>query len=423
MTRIRCVAVLGALWLCMIAFVTPAFADGERCADPRNLTVNCDMNTFSDYSSEGNQRVVADGWFFWVEEGNPAFIVGQDSPVPPSQQIWSDGGNFRAGIYQQVNNLTPGATYIAGAGWVPYTSPSGTIMRQIGIDPFGGTNPTAASVIWGPEDWIFSRFTNLEVRAVAQSSTITIFIRVYNPVSHGQDIIFIDGANLLLDETVPVQGASTPTASPVPATNTPEPPTPTNTPEPLPPTNTAEPATATPILPTATVAPPTNTAEPATATSEPATATVSPPTNTAVPASATTAPATATVAVRAASTNTAIPATKTSVPATKTASPIPPTRTKVATRAPEPTATESLVSDAIDLTTITPEAIAATDPMPDRETTQLDASAPESSALVAAQESAAPSVGVQWVGVAFIGLGTLLVAGVVALLMQMRKRP
>jgi hypothetical protein len=308
----RCAAIMVAFFLLLMRTL-PAAADGDRCSDPNNLTVNCDFNTFTDYSTEGNRRVVADGWYFWIEEGNPAFEHGLDSPVPPSQQIWSDGGNFRVGIYQVVNNLTPGATYIAGVGWVPYTSNSGnidgSIMRQVGIDPYGGTNPLAPTVIWGPEDWRFSRFTNLEVRAVAQTPSITIFIRIYNPASHGADIVFIDGANLLLDPNVPVVPVGppgAPTNTPVPPT--PEPPPPTNTPEPLPPTNTPEPATETPVPPTATIAPPTNTPEPATNTPIPVT-------NTPVP------------------TNTAIPPTPTDVPPTETVAPSPTTRSRIAATA------------------------------------------------------------------------------------------
>lgn len=332
----RCAAVLVAFFL-LVAGTRPVAADGERCADPRNLTFNCDFNSFTDYSTEGSRRVVGDGWYFWVEEGNPAFEHGEDSPVPPSQQIWSDGGNFRVGIYQVVNNLTPGATYIAGVGWVPYTSPDGSIMRQVGIDPYGGTNPTAPTVIWGPEDWRFSRFTNLEVRAVAQTPSITVFIRVYNPVSHGADLVFIDGANLIQDTSVPVVPvlpAGAPTNTPVPPTA--EPPTPTNTPEPIPPTATLEPATATPIPPTATVAPPTNTAEPATATVV-ATNTPVPATNTVV---STTLPPTATKA----------PPTETSVPE--------PTATKAARAAATSTVTsieaEDDVAVALESTPVLP---------------------------------------------------------------------
>ena len=214
--------------LLVLIYLVPnlALSDGDVCSDPANLTFNCDMNTFSDHSFAGSTRIVADGWWFWVESGNPAFDVGQDSPVPPSQRIWSDGGNFRVGIYQQVRNLTPGATYIAGVGWVPYTAPDGSIMRQIGLDPMGGTDPNSPNVVWGPEDWKFSRFTNLEVRAVASSSTMTMFIRVFNPASHGADQIFIDGAWLRQDTSVSVQAPATPTIAPPPTATPPPPPSP-----------------------------------------------------------------------------------------------------------------------------------------------------------------------------------------------------
>lgn len=213
--------------LCLLYLVPNlAFGDGDVCSDPANLTFNCDMNTFSDHSSPGQTRVVADGWWFWVESGNPAIDQGQDSPVPPSQRIWSDGGNFRAGIYQVVRDLTPGTTYIAGVGWVPYTAPSGSIMRQIGLDPMGGTDPNGPNVVWGPEDWKFSRFTNLEVRAVAASSEMTLFIRIYNPASHGADQVFIDGAWLKQDTSVPARPVATPTLAPSPTATPPPGPTP-----------------------------------------------------------------------------------------------------------------------------------------------------------------------------------------------------
>nr|MBA3534778.1 hypothetical protein [Ardenticatenales bacterium] len=111
--------VLLCLCLLLLVTLTPSGvrAENQFCDHPANLTHNCDMNTFSDSSSNNAVRVVADGWSVWVEAGNPAFDYGGDSPVPPSQRIWSDGGAFTGGMYQQVSNLTPGATYAAGVVW------------------------------------------------------------------------------------------------------------------------------------------------------------------------------------------------------------------------------------------------------------------------------------------------------------------
>ncbi|MBA3534926.1 MAG: hypothetical protein H0T73_23700, partial [Ardenticatenales bacterium] len=88
-------------------------------------------------------------------------------------------------------------------------------------DPTGGTNPNAQSVQWGPQVWPFSRLTMLEHRAVAAGSTMTLFVRVHNPRSHGADQIFIDGVWMRLDQNAPVVATATsvpPRATAVPAT-------------------------------------------------------------------------------------------------------------------------------------------------------------------------------------------------------------
>lgn len=348
------------LWALLSLPIPQAVADGDVCSDPRNLTVNCDMNTFTDHSSGDQVRILADGWWWWVESGSAAFDVGQDSPVPPSQRIWSDGSSFRVGMYQRVNNLTPGATYLAGVGWVPYTAPDGSIMRQLGLDPTGGTDPNAPTVQWGPEVWPFSRFTNLEKRAVAQGPTMTIFIRLFNPTSHGADQIFVDGAWMRLDDTVPQTAPAT--ATPLPPTATTEPPT-----------ATPEPATATPPPPSPTATVPSATPTVAPPTQPPATNTATPPPPTATPEPPTATPE-------------ASPTEEASVtPApTRTARP---TRTTEPTAPPPATATEAALALAAD-----------SEPTPEPEATNPDATpAPQ----VAGAASRAP----------------LLAGGVVALLL------
>jgi hypothetical protein len=133
----------------MVGLSRPAAAQDEHCGHPANLTFNCDMNTFVNQSSGTSIREVAEGWTVWTELGNPAFDRSEDSVVPPSQRIWSDGGTWTVGMYQTVRNLTPGATYVAGLVWAPYTSNLGNVdrfmMRQIGLDPTGGTDPRRQS--------------------------------------------------------------------------------------------------------------------------------------------------------------------------------------------------------------------------------------------------------------------------------------
>jgi hypothetical protein len=78
-------------------------------------------------------------------------FLSEDIETPPDP-----GKPFDAVVYQQVA-VTPGAGYSL-SGWMvsfcggsatPSSCPAGYyIAKMLGIDPTGGTNPTAPSVIW-----------------------------------------------------------------------------------------------------------------------------------------------------------------------------------------------------------------------------------------------------------------------------------
>lgn len=100
-----------------------------------------------------------------------------------AQNMWSSY-QFDAGIYQQISGVTPGqgygfdipmVTYWRGPG---YRDSDGKMVKQVGIDPTGGTDPTSSNIIWSnPNDndkaWVY-----MDVAATAQASTITVFARV-----------------------------------------------------------------------------------------------------------------------------------------------------------------------------------------------------------------------------------------------------
>ncbi len=120
----------------------------------------------------------------------------------PSLRMWSNGGTFTAGILTQVGDVQPGATYVASWGWGGPNDPD-TFGRKLGIDPTGGTDPLSPNVIWGPLHYGPGRILNrpgpyspgnpnLNVAAVAQSSTVTVFVWVEHPRSTGDNLIFID---------------------------------------------------------------------------------------------------------------------------------------------------------------------------------------------------------------------------------------
>jgi hypothetical protein len=248
------IALLAAL--AALAIVTPMAWAQDPCEDPGNLTFNCQFDNFDYVPPYG---AVASGWTAFVEFAveTPAFNSAGETPLAPAQEIFSAWLPFTAGIYQQVQ-VTPGVAYVAAIGWAAYASyddrgqrNSGQFIgRRVGIDPSGGTDPTSPGIVWSPEVWdeLGGVFPQLRVSAVAQSQTITVFIRAKNPQSHGNDKVWFDAVSLVVDTSQP-----TATATPVPPSPTPTSPPPTATSTALPPTETPVP-TNTP-LPTATATP------------------------------------------------------------------------------------------------------------------------------------------------------------------------
>jgi len=226
----------------------------DPCQDPSNLTLNCQFDTFDQIAPYG---AVASGWTPFVEFSvePPAFNSAGETPLAPAQEIFCAWLPFTAGIYQQVQ-ATSGTAYVAAIGWAPYASydergernAGQFIGRRVGIDPRGGTDPTSPNIVWSPEVWdeLGGVFPQLRVSAVAQTGTVTVFVRAHNPQSHGNDKVWFDAVTLMVDPTQP-----TATATTVPLSATPTSPPATYTSTALLPTETPQP-TDTP-LPTATL--------------------------------------------------------------------------------------------------------------------------------------------------------------------------
>jgi len=298
----------GLVLLGLFAFgfwwVTPASAqsfptqNGYGCKDIPNLNPYCDLNSFS-----GNPpRRLPAGWtaFVWPGSQDLDFTEAVDTYWgAPSLRMWSDGGSFIAGIYAQVGGLQPGVAYRAAVGWAA-PDPANSFGRTLGIDPTGGTDPTSSNVIWGPTVWGFGKVVNclpaksdcpnIDVSAVARSSTITIFVKVEHNNPHPPNWIFIDAVSLTVDFNQPTAVPPSPTPVPVPPTARPTArPTATRTPTATPtstatatptqtatptvtptPTETATPTqTATPTLTPTSTLPPRPTATPGTAPAQP----------------------------------------------------------------------------------------------------------------------------------------------------------
>lgn len=217
---------------------------------------------------------IANGWTAWYIEGTreetlqgylhaPEYkgATRQDFPYDrvhggdTAQQWFRSFATYKAGVYQVVPNITPGARYRFNT-WVMIWSchydtdkdkkncqgarsgnPSPMRIR-VGIDPKGGTDPFSASVVWSPEGDPVDAWQLFQVEAVAQASQLTVFVYSNPEFRNRNNDVYVDDASL-------VMVAPPPTPKPKP-TNTPAPTsTPTATPEP---TLTPTPeATATPL--------------------------------------------------------------------------------------------------------------------------------------------------------------------------------
>jgi len=150
---------------------------------------------------------------FTGECGNDGFVErleGLDSMAFLSRDIETPplpGKPFDATIYQRVA-VTPGTDYSL-SGWMvsfcggsatPNDCPQGYYIAKIlGLDPTGGTDPLASSVVWVEDRRNFteSRWANLRMGATAQGTAITLFARINSPFRwHGAHAL-VDAYSLM----------------------------------------------------------------------------------------------------------------------------------------------------------------------------------------------------------------------------------
>ncbi len=137
-------------------------------------------------------------------------IEGEDSMVFLSEDIETPplpGKPFDALVYQRTT-VTPGVAYsvsswmvsLCGGSAAPNDCPSGYYMaKMLGIDPTGGTNPLAPTVVWVEDRRNFteSRWANLRLGVTAQSGAITLFARIRSPFRWHGAHAFVDAFSLM----------------------------------------------------------------------------------------------------------------------------------------------------------------------------------------------------------------------------------
>ena len=152
-----------------------------------------------------------------------------------AQKIHSFNRQMEAGLYQQVGGITPG-TRLRFQAWVqtwscapgeqwnvcptaPYSNNPAPMHVRVGIDPTGGTNPWAGTVVWSGEGNAWDQWTLFQVEAVAQAERVTVFIYHRTDWADGMprvnNDVYIDDASLV------AIGQASPTPPPPPPTSPP----------------------------------------------------------------------------------------------------------------------------------------------------------------------------------------------------------
>ena len=151
-------------------------------------TMSCDPNDMTWEKLEGH-----DSHIFMAAYAR----YGQDFPAPPFDLV-----------LHQPASVTPGAAYslsawmtsLCGGSTTPSDCPQGAYIAKLaGLDPTGGSDPTAPTVLWvedrRPHTEI--RWTNLSLAAIAQGPALTVFIRTVSPFFHHGNHVFADAAKLV----------------------------------------------------------------------------------------------------------------------------------------------------------------------------------------------------------------------------------
>lgn len=202
---------------------------------PINTGFNNPFNDIPDRVWRDQSQKIADGWQpFYIEEttypgsGNAsklrwmssaqfaAAFNGIDYKIEgdQSQSLWSSY-DFEGGVYQQITGTIPGQVYGFDIGIVTYwrgpayDDTDGKMVRQVGIDPFGGTDPTSENIIWSDTDANDKKWVYMDVAAVAQAMTMTMFAKVQAPENDSfnhtdLNMVYFDAAHIDLAPTTAI---------------------------------------------------------------------------------------------------------------------------------------------------------------------------------------------------------------------------
>ncbi|MBI5030213.1 MAG: hypothetical protein HZB51_06780 [Chloroflexi bacterium] len=218
--------------LVFAAPVVRAFPD--NCGtNPSNMFRNGSMAPGHDTSF----GIVSQEWQPFAIKGSPRFewVDNEKWDANGAQYFWSDSVPFDAGIYQTVGGLQPNNYYRFRIGYSHARLDPGnakneihpSMGRQVGVDPFGGTDAQSPNVLWGPSIFNSAAGMNppeLTMTFAARADKATMYFRGIFNGAQGRAKVWFDVACMEAATDMPTATAPAPTAT---STLTPTAPRPT----------------------------------------------------------------------------------------------------------------------------------------------------------------------------------------------------
>ena len=173
-------------------------AQTAMAQEPVNLLENGD---FTETSSGG----IAAGW-------TPFAISDEHAPphyhlaTVDGRQVQQWSGDGLAGVYQQVTVEAGTAVRLEAttrawstSGESPGVSQEPAWVRQrVGLDPLGGTDPLASTVMWSAPGQLLDTWGTLAVETYAEAATVTVFLSAYPNAPRRHNDIYFDAARLFV---------------------------------------------------------------------------------------------------------------------------------------------------------------------------------------------------------------------------------
>jgi hypothetical protein len=196
-------------------------AQADR-AQGENLLHNGDFEVWPEtYQADGQ---VATGWspFVMGESGSQPVLFRATTAewaVSGAAQQWASNGF--AGLYQTVA-VTPDTTVRLSAWTNAWSSDSDReltnpawVRQRVGIDPYGGTDPTSATIVWSMPGNFVNRWGELSVETRTVGQQVTVFLAAHPNVVRAHNQIVYDNARLTaVAFSLPAVASSGPTPVP-----------------------------------------------------------------------------------------------------------------------------------------------------------------------------------------------------------------